>query len=60
MPEQICLKCGRGEYDSIRTECKDCRGTLWFPKNVGGKTGNTNTYEARKLIRMGKKPWERS
>ena len=58
MPEQICLKCGRGEYDSKNTSCKDCGGTLWFPQNVGGKPGNTSIDEARKLIKLGKKPWE--
>jgi len=57
MSEQICLICGRGEYDSKKTTCP-CGGTLWFPQNVGGKYGNTDIDEARKLIAKKKKPWE--
>lgn len=57
MVEQICLKCGRGEHNSSKSTCKDCGGTLWHPQNVGGKLGNTNIDEARKLIKAGKKPW---
>ena len=59
MAEQICLKCGRGESNSSKTTCKDCSGTLWFPQNVAGKFGNTNVDEARKLIKAGKKPWNK-
>jgi hypothetical protein len=60
MADQICLKCGRGEYDSKKTTCRDCGGTLWFPQNVGGKPGNTSVDEARRLIKSGKKPWEKA
>lgn len=56
---QICLKCARQEYDTTRTSCRDCGGTLWFPKHVGGKVGNTDVDEACRLIRAGKKPWEK-
>ena len=39
-------------------ECRGCdNGTLWVPKNVGGKSGNTDIDEAARLIRAGKKPW---
>jgi uncharacterized membrane protein YvbJ len=58
MADQICLKCGRAEYDSSRSECRDCGGTLWFPQNVGGKINNTDIEEARRLIKKGQKPWE--
>lgn len=61
MPDQVCLnpKCARQEHDSKRDTCRDCGGTLWFPKNVGGVVGNTNIYEAIKLIRAGKHPWDK-
>lgn len=55
---QICLKCGRQEYRMEKTEC-DCGGTLWIPKNVGGKPGNTDINEAGRLILAGKKPWDK-
>lgn len=55
---QICLKCARQEHCMYKTEC-DCGGTLWTPQNVGGKTGNTDIDEAARLIRAGKKPWNK-
>ena len=58
MSDLICLKCGRGEYDTKKTTCQICGGTLWFVQNVGGKAGNTDTDEARRLIKQGKKPWQ--
>lgn len=55
---QICLKCARQEYRMNKTQC-DCGGTLWSPQHVGGKVGNTDPYEAIRLIQKGKKPWEK-
>jgi len=57
MADQICLKCARQEYDQSKSTCH-CGGTLWHPQNVGGKPGNTDIYEAARLIQAGKKPWE--
>jgi hypothetical protein len=55
---QICLNCARQEYQMGKAQC-DCGGTLWIPRNVGGKQGNTDLDEATRLIRKGKKPWEK-
>lgn len=57
MSDQVCLKCARQEYDSSRSTCRDCGGTLWHPQTVGGKAGNTDMDEAIRLIRAGEKPW---
>ena len=56
---QICLKCARQEYRMEKGTCY-CGGTLWVPQNVGGKLGNTDLDEAIRLIRQGKKPWEKA
>lgn len=55
---QICLKCAREEYRMEKSQC-DCGGTLWIPRHVGGKQGNTDMDEAARLIRNGRKPWEK-
>jgi len=55
---QICLKCARQEYRTDKHTCT-CGGELWFPRNVGGKAGNTDLDEAARLIRAGKQPWTR-
>ena len=41
-----------------KKEC-GCGGTLWLIQNVGGKPGNTDVNEAARLIKAGKKPWQR-
>lgn len=56
---QLCLKCARQEYRTHLAECCICGGTLWFPQHVGGKHGNTDIDEAIRLIKKGKKPWEK-
>lgn len=60
MPIQICLKCARQEHRD-RLHC-ECGGTLWYPQNVGGKAGNNGDKaldEAARLIKAGKKPWQK-